>query len=197
MKLFPFTFFFVTTLLLQPLARAADVESFIVAKGQAFRQTNAVAPVQISTNGPFRFFSSVRPTDSNTVTSAKLTLPNAQVRMLTNVEGEFEFGQNLTTKSLLDGAFGPGKYTFTIQTMSDGLRVPLLSLPVAEAYPPTPHIANWLDAQEIDASLPFTLSWDPFTNGAATDFISLEIDGGGTSYKIGRASCRERVYVLV
>ena len=34
-----------TTLLLPRLAKAADVESFIVSKGQEFRQTNAAAPI--------------------------------------------------------------------------------------------------------------------------------------------------------
>ena len=141
----------VFTLLLPLCARAADVESFVLAKGQQFRQTNAASPVQVSDRAPFRFFSSVTPADSNTVTGVSLHLPNSQVRMLTNFEGEYQLEQAFTNKSLLDGAFAAGKYTFTIQTVSDGTRTPLLSLP-ADAYPPTPHIANWLDAQEIDSA---------------------------------------------
>jgi len=153
---------------------AADVQSFLVAKGQQFQQTNAAAPALLGAPGAYRFYSAVDGSSSNSVLSARVQLPGTATKVLTNNDGAFEFEQAFASKALLDAAARPGRYLFTLQTAQDGTRAPAVVLP-ADAYPPTPHLANWPDAQEVEAGLPFTLRWDAFVNGTAGDFVLLEV----------------------
>lgn len=155
-------------------ASVSDVQSFLVAKGQQFHQTNAAAPALEGSSGAYRFYSMVDAAYSNSIVSASLQLPGTAAKALTNTGNAFELEQAFSTKALLDAAARPGRYQFTIQTAQDGTRTPALVLP-ADAYPPTPHVANWLEAQQVEAGLPLTLRWDPFTNGTAADFVLLEV----------------------
>ncbi len=162
-----------------PFSRASDVDNFLAAKGQAFRQTNASAPVQISSDEPFRVVTSVSPGVPGAVTGATLLLPNNQLVTLEDEgNGAFHSEASFTTKSQLDAQVGPGLYKFTIFTANDGTNHAALTLP-ADMYPSTPHVANWLDSQDVDSALPFTLRWDPFTNGTANDYIVFSLADGG------------------
>ncbi len=157
------------------VVHAADVDSFLITKGQEFRQTNAAAPVQLPGEKPFQAYSSVTPSGPNTVLGATLRLPNTSSLTLTNSgDGVFEVNPAFTNKAQLDLALGMGIYNFTIQTLNDGTNRPALMLPF-DSYPPTPHIANWPDAQDIEPGFPLTVLWDPFTNGTANDFIVFSI----------------------
>ena len=154
--------------------RAADVQAFTVAKGQAFRQTSNAAPVSLSSELPNRFVASVDTTTSNDVSSVSLRLPNAKSVVLTNEDKSFQFEQGFTNKAQLDANFGHGNYTFTIQSANDGTNKPVLPLPV-DAYPTTPQIVNWLDLQEVEADQPLTIQWHPFTNGTSSDLVMFDI----------------------
>ena len=152
-----------------------DVESYLVAKGQQFQQTNAGPPVVETADGPFYFVSFVDLAYPGAVTNASLLLPNRTVKILSEHDGQFELEQSFTNKSRLDAAFAAGTYTFTMKTFLNGTKTPALSLP-SDAYPPAPHLANWLDAQGVDAAAPFTVNWDPFTNGTPSDYVLLQIE---------------------
>ncbi|NOS72912.1 MAG: hypothetical protein HOP33_23685 [Verrucomicrobia bacterium] len=156
-------------------AHTADVDNYLVAKGQEFRQTNSASPVQIPAEEPFRAFTSVMPTAPGLITNATLRLPSAVVVNLeTNDDGSFEAEASFTNKSQLDAQVKSGTYTFNIFTLNSGTNKPTLTLP-ADAYPTTPLVLNWLDAQEVDHHLDFSLQWAPFTNGTANDFIVFSI----------------------
>lgn len=166
-----------TALALLPAnTNAADVQGYLVAKGQQLQQTNTGVPaLDHATNQPHRFFSAVDGSASNSILGVTLKVPNATVKIFTNEDGGFMFQQAFTNKTLLDAAFGVGSYAFTIQTLLDGTNKPILKLP-ADAYPTAPHIANWPDAQAIEASLPFVLYWDAFAGGTTNDFVQLDVE---------------------
>lgn len=160
---------------LSQASQAADVNSFLIAKGQQFRQTNAAAPVLIPDEEPFQAYGSVTPTLAGAVTGATLRLPNSQVVTLDDAgDGLFEIDAAFTTKAQLDTQVPAGTYTFTILTQNDGTNRPALSLP-ADNYPTTPRISNWEDAQSIEPAADFTIQWLPFTNGTINDFIIFAI----------------------
>jgi hypothetical protein len=45
----------------------------------------------------------------------------------------------------------------------------------AYAQPNAPQVSNYAAAQAINPSLPFTLTWDAFTGGGSTDYVSVVI----------------------
>ena len=163
-----------TIALLPTFGHAAEVQSYLVTKGQQLQQTNASASTLATTDTPYHFFSSVDGSTSNSILGVSLKLPNATSKTFTNEDGGFMFQQAFTNKTLLDGAYGVGTYAFIIQTLLEGTNRPSLKLP-ADAYPTAPHIANWQDAQTIEAKLPFTLYWDPFAGGTTNDFVQLNV----------------------
>lgn len=77
----------IVTLTMVQALRAADVESFLVAKGQEFRQTNAAAATVPFSEQPFQAHTAVTPTAAGVVTGATLRLPNTQVVTLTQPTG--------------------------------------------------------------------------------------------------------------
>ncbi len=155
-------------------AAAADVDNYFVAKGQKFTQTNAAAAQSFTNDLPFRFSTSVDPTASSSVTSASVKAPNATSQTLSNLDSGFVAERQFTNKTLLDRAFASGNYTFTIAGANDGTVHPVLPL-APDAYPPTPRVANWTDAQTIEADQPFTFTWDAFTGGTTNDVVIVDV----------------------
>jgi hypothetical protein len=45
-----------------------------------------------------------------------------------------------------------------------------------DTYPNPPQVMNYDAAQTITANGPFTLTWEPFLGGTATDYVRLEIE---------------------
>ena len=162
-----------TALLFQ--AHAGEVQTFIVAKGEQLHQTNAAVAILSTNEAAHRFVANVGVSETNTIASVTLLLPNAVTRVLTNADNVFELEAAFTNKSQLDAAFAKGKYTLTISSAADGTNKPVLTLP-ADIYPGAPHLLNWADLQEIEADQPLTIRWEGFTNGTANDMVMLDID---------------------
>ncbi len=162
--------------------RAADVQRYLVTKGQDFTQTNATTTVSLTNQLPFRFVSTVDATAPDSVLQAKVKLPNLQIKVLTNSgDGNFDFEQGYVTKALLDASYAAGNYvTFMVGT-NDHTNTPTLAL-AADNYPNIPKIGNWVDLQSVEAAQPLNLTWNSFTNGTASDFIMVDIsDTNGNS----------------
>jgi hypothetical protein len=163
-----------------------NVRSYLVSKGQTFNQLSAGPPV-LATNDPaqppFEFYAFVEPVFSGGVSSATLRLPNGTTNLLSDDGSQFTLDQTFSLKTLLDAQFAAGTYGFQIQTLTDGVRAPSLSL-AADNYPSTPHLTNWASLQAVDASGDFTLVWDPFVGGTSNDFVHLTIKDsqGNTAY---------------
>jgi hypothetical protein len=163
-------------------ALGADVEFYGVVKMQRFMQSNATAPALAESESedgepPFVFNAFVDLDGSNSVTSAILTLPGGAQRTLQLEESGFnrEFFDGAAFKPDLDLVFANGTYTLALQTQNDGNKSLPLTLPASDAYPNPPRISNFTAAQSVNAAQSFTLTWDAFAGGLATDFVQLEI----------------------
>ena len=157
-----------------------DVVAYYVTKGQQFVQANAGVPL-LSSDDPFFFaaFVEEREAEGSTVNQTAVMLPtNTVLTGPQDLEPDddegWEFFAEFGTKAALDAAFKTGKYTFAIDTVNQGQKVPAVTLP-SESYPVVPHVSNWADAQLIAADGDFTLNWDVFTGGTASDFIQVSI----------------------
>jgi hypothetical protein len=154
---------------------AADVQRYLVTKGQEFSQTNATTAVTLTNQLPFRFVTSVDASTADSVLQAKVKLPNLQIKVLTNTgEGDFDFEQGYVNKSLLDANFAAGSYVMFMVGTNNGTNITTLPL-AADNYPNIPKINNWAALQEVEAAQPLNLSWNAFTNGTANDFILVDI----------------------
>lgn len=154
-----------------------DCLAYNIAKQQNLTQTNSGPPVLVP-NNPFRFVANVLGTASNSITAAQVQPPPpAALDILTPdpTDTLFTFVQRFVTQSALDAAFLGGNYSLQISALHDGNKVFSLALP-ADAFPVAPHISNWAAAQNVDPTLDFNLTWDPFTGAGALDFIVLSVN---------------------
>jgi hypothetical protein len=152
----------------------ADVMLTLLAKGQVFLQTNA-GPPRLAGDRPFVFRSSVQEVFAGSVNGATLRLPSGNTRtLIRDGAAGLEFSQDFSTKTTLDNAYGAGAYRFLINAAHDGSRTNTATLP-ADAYPSTPHLANWAGAQAIDAAGDSVLEWDPFVGGTSNDFVQITV----------------------
>lgn len=163
------------TSLLVGQIHAAEVQTFIVAKGQQLHQTNAASALVFTNEDANRFVANVAVNPTNTISGISLLLPNAKTRALTNSDDVFELEGGFTNKAQLDAAFGSGNYTLTIKSLAEGTNKQVVVLS-ANNYPGAPHVANWSDLQEIEADQPLTISWDGFATGTTNDMVTLSID---------------------
>jgi len=74
----------------------------------------------------------------------------------------------------MERKFRAGDYLFTVGAFYDGTNDFALELP-PNAFPNVPHASNWKAAQIINATNPFTLTWDAFQSAGQRDQIQLEI----------------------
>lgn len=163
-----------------------DVRSYLAAaKGQEFLQLTSSAPSLITTG--FIFVAEVEATATNSVLGASVELPGGATKTLAQESPDEVFFQHedaFTNKAGLDAVYTSGVYALSINAANQGLLLAPLNLP-ADAYPATtPHISNFTAAQTVDSAANFTLTWDAFSGGTASDFIVVDIDsstGGGFS----------------
>ena len=156
------------------IARAVDVEFYVIAKDEGFNQSSAAPPAP--KGNPFRFNAIVGLSTPNSVTSASVrSLPGGQVEPLTAQLYSFELQAKFTTLSELDAAAPNGNYEMLVNAVHDGTHT--ITLPLnGDMYPSTPpHINNFAAAQSINPTAAFTLTWDPFSGGTANDFIQVAI----------------------
>jgi hypothetical protein len=159
---------------------AADGNLYAIYKRQLCVQTNSGMPAPRCS--PFVFDAIVSLTQSNSITAAGLAASDGTQTVLTTTEvHEFVPSrhvawtcENFSTRAELDASFPDGNYTFLIFGTHDGLKRPALNLNTA-AYPPAPHIRNYLEAQAVDASADFRLEWDLFEDGTTNDLVFVSV----------------------
>ncbi|HUR44474.1 MAG TPA: Calx-beta domain-containing protein, partial [Candidatus Saccharimonadales bacterium] len=130
---------------------APNASSYLVGKGQQFVQPGPGAPVLAADAPPYRFIAALEPTFSNSIQDVAIILPNNFTRALNpSADGlMFQRDEGFLSKALLDSTYANGNYRFVLSTLNQGLKSPTLTL-TGDVYPPTPHFANWLEAQEIE-----------------------------------------------
>jgi hypothetical protein len=159
--------------------QTTDLRSFSVAKGQNYIQTNS-SSLSLITNGAFSFRAWVDDMTYGDVTDLAVLTPAGRVDRASG-NGSLTIAKSFNSKPSLDAAYPNGNYTMTINSSFMGEHSAVLTL-TNDAYPNTPRISNYTDAQHIDNTSSFTLTWDPFVGGTTNSFVQVIITGPGYSY---------------
>jgi hypothetical protein len=138
----------------------------------------------LDTNLTYTLFGVANLASNRTVTSATLTMPTSGVSNLFNYpyppNNNYSLSYGTTNLSNIDALFPPGAYTFYVQGPNSNQTLNLtFPTTTALALPNAPHVSNYSAAQAINPALAFTLTWDPFTAGTVTDYVSLLIQSSG------------------
>lgn len=145
-----------------------------VNKRSHFVQTSPAAPVE-DPEAPAAFvFSAVvqSPAFGPNVTAGSIELPNGTRSSLTNFGVFTSFYETSPTEAAMDAAYPPG--TYTLRFTQAGLPERVVAMNMTESdVPPIPMIANFAEAQAVDASQDFSLRWGSFSNGDSDDLISV------------------------
>lgn len=154
---------------------AGDISFYAVLKEQDFVQTNNAAPPS-DTNAPFFFQCVVDSNGPGLISDASVQLPSGGSRTLLpeDNDDEFAFREIFSSLSALNATYGTGTYTLTVGLESSDVEFAQMPMP-ADAYPTTPQITNYTDAQSINPGNDFTFGWLPFVGGTENDFVEFTI----------------------
>jgi hypothetical protein len=163
--------------------------SFSVGKGFAYDQTSTGAPTP-DTNVPYLFVGSIVLSSNRSAVSATLTLPSASVSNLMQNPihpEQFLLSVGNTNQAIMDSTFGTGNYVFNVTAATSNQQV-TVNLPSTLVQPNAPHLTNYTAAQAVNPTQLFTLGWDPFTNGTATDYVYVVIGNDFSTPLLGASN---------
>jgi methionine-rich copper-binding protein CopC len=158
--------------------------SFVVATGILYDQASADTLV-LDTNNPYVFTADVSLASNRSALSATVTLPSGSVSNLFSIPtdpGFFIFPAESTNQTTFDTTFGNGDYIFKVVATDSNQQV-TVDLPSSLAQPGAPQVANYAATQSVNPTLPFTLQWEAFVGGTASDYIYVSI---GDVYSTGQ-----------
>ncbi|MGO8676208.1 MAG: Ig-like domain-containing protein [Limisphaerales bacterium] len=141
-----------------------------------YSQTSTAAPA-LSTNGPYLFFADITVSSNQSPNSATVQLPSNSVSNLTQNPVEpwlFTLSAASSNQTTLDNAFGNGNYLFALDTASTN-ELATIDLPATLVQPGAPQISDYTAAQSVNPAQAFTLTWEPFVGGTASDTIFVTI----------------------
>ena len=160
-------------------ATSLFAEESHLGKAQFLVQTSTAAPVAVGANGfGFEAVLVVAAPGFETITAPQLKLPNGSSQSLTiDAAGDqFNVQAAYDTASALEAAYPAGNYAFTGTDSIFSSFNTTLTLPTT-AFPVAPQIVNFTEAQAIDSTLNFDLTWNAFTGAVSDqDNISLIIE---------------------
>ena len=138
-------------------------------------QTNSALP-NPSEGAAYAFNASTSLSSNRTVSGITLTIPGGAQ---TNLSQFYTYAPYVTfayaaSSNTLESSYPQGDYIFNLTGTPANLQA-TVTLPIAMAQPNAPHISNFDAAQSLNAAQAFTLTWDPFKNGTANDFISVSV----------------------
>jgi hypothetical protein len=111
-------------------------------------------------------------------TAATVTLPTggAPVSLTQNFlhHEEYTLFAPSTDRTNFEAIYPQGDYVFNV-TATPVNAQGTVTLPQSMTQPNAPHVSNFAAAQAIDASQSFTLNWDAFQGGTASDFITVQV----------------------
>ena len=149
-----------------------DVDHLVLAKGLAYLQTSGGVTL---VNGQSHDFQAQVKENSGGVNSATLLLPSGVSESLQFDGDQFRLQAAYLSQGGLDGDFPDGSYTFTVHAAHDGTRtIPLLL--TGDNYPAPPQASNFAAAQHVSPESPFTITWNAFAGGTASDFVSVNVN---------------------
>src|SRR5439155_8384073 len=113
------------------------------------------------------------PPSGPAVTNASVTFPSGTTTNLALQAGVFRLFGSYATEAALEGAIPAGSYTVRFNQTGQPERVITMTMPPTPAV--IPKIANYAEAQNIDATKDFTLRWNAFSIQAGTAIVRLLI----------------------
>jgi hypothetical protein len=146
--------------------------TFTVGDAVYYQQTSTSAPT-VDTNFAYLFLANVILASNRTAISATVELPSTTVTNLTHNPinpAQFFLDAANTNQSALDTTFGNGSYIFDV-VAADSNQDVTVKLSASLLQPNAPQITSYTAAQSVNPAQAFTLTWDPFTGAAATDFV--------------------------
>ena len=152
--------------------QAQDVQEYYVERGEYFTQTTTNRPVRALSHELFAY---LFPFMNGSVLSAALSGPRGLSFSLTDSGGAFQLLDEANNSIALTVPAPAGIYQFNVGTLNQGLRVFKLSLPGPAIGIPPMRVANFPEAQAVDASQPFTLRWDKVIKRGARDYLAFEV----------------------
>ncbi len=143
-----------------------------IVKGVAHQQTGPTTVV-LETS-PYQFNAFLDLAEPGSVLAASLT-PAGRTAIPLEADGDgWNLESEFSSQAALDAAYPNGNFTLSITGKNDGPRSVVVLL-TGVAYPTIPTLNNFADLQNVTSGTPLTLSWLPFTGGADTDFVQVEI----------------------
>jgi len=127
------------------------------------------------------FVATLQSPANNPVVSATLKLPNGQTVTIPNTFGRlFSFFKDFPDEFAMDAEFPSGNYVATIRRTDNTTQT--LTVAIGQE-PPAPHLANWNEANTLNAGADFALRWDAFTGAVQNDSILLNMhDQAGQNF---------------
>jgi Bacterial Ig-like domain len=162
------------------------ITRFTLGITHAYDQTSTALPTPDAT-APYSFGAITSLSSNRTATNVLLTLPTGSISNLVRSFFQpenftlFNFNTSLTT---FNTTFPSGNYLFNVQAAASNQMV-TVNFPGSLVQPGAPHVSNYAAAQTVDASQPFTLTWDAFPGGTAADFVSVAIGDSFSSTNAG------------
>ena len=162
------------------MAAAPDVKDIEVDKGIVWVQASSGAPVP-APSGQYQFEAIAKAYLPGSLASGTLVLPATpsgpatQSLALNSDLVTLEFQDSSSNATALDASYAPGNYTLNFNAAHDGAKSLTLALQSVTNAPPAPHVANFDSLQAVDATQPFTVSWDSWSLGLPTDFVQIRI----------------------
>jgi Big-like domain-containing protein len=148
---------------------------YSVSKSLSYDQTSTADPVP-RTDTPFFFGVFVSgPQSGPAVTAGSITPPNQPAKDLTMVPltSFLSLSETPATESALETTFPPGGYVLRFTQTGQPERVISMTMPATGTT--IPKIANFTEAQAVNAAQDFTLRWNAFASAGADSYISLVI----------------------
>lgn len=151
--------------------------SFALGKLYTYNQTTTGVAVR-DPDVPYAFTASTTLASNRTANQITLTIPSRpSTNLLQNpfapeVWGVFAAETNQSQFETV--LFPSGTYTFNVQSGTTNQNVSL-SLAANLAQPAAPHLSEFAGTQAVDPAQAYTLRWDAFQNGAAGDYVRVQI----------------------
>jgi len=151
--------------------------TFTVGKTYLYDQ-NSTAAATLDPTSPYTFSTAAAMASNLVATAVSLTLPSSSVSNLTqNIlqHEQYNLFASYTSLATMNGTWGDGNYIFNVYSNAVNTLSGTANLSASIVQPPAPHLANYTAAQSVNAGQTFTLTWDAFSGGTASDFIYVNI----------------------
>jgi hypothetical protein len=148
---------------------------YSVSKNLSYDQTSTADPIPRA-DAPFLFGAFISsPQSGPAATAGSITPPNQPSKdlMMVPFTSFLSLSEMPATESALETAFPPGGYVLRFTQTGQPERVISMSMPATGTT--IPKIANFTEAQAVNAAQDFTLRWSAFANAGADSYISLVI----------------------